>query len=89
MLQIVLNLPQQGSGQVDGEVDAGMFGRQDGHGEVVAQGVQAHKGVQVAAFWRRMGGVFVDGLVLVPQERQVELLPNPKGGLWSYNLTFR
>lgn len=65
-------------------MNTGVCGHQRGHRVVIPDGVQPHPGLAIATPGLGVGGVFVDGLVLVPHKGQVKLGAYPEGGFRAF-----
>ena len=83
---VVLDLPQENGGEVDCEMNPGMLRDQCGHGVIVADGVQANPRQQMTATAAGRGEVPVERLVLMPEQREMDLRLDVEGPDWSVDL---
>ncbi len=71
-LRVVLELPQEHRREIDRQMDPGMLRHEVRHGVVIADRVQAHPRLPVAAARRRRCEVAIERLVLMPEDCYVQ-----------------
>jgi hypothetical protein len=86
---VVLDLPEQHGRQVDGHVDARVILEQCGHPVVVAQRVEPDPGEAVRPAPPLATKILVEGLMLVPEQGEIDLWTDPKGEFTAGNLAGR